>query len=162
MGVRRSQDREDELRAIYAAADTLLEGWGCDRSTDCCHFARTGREPQLWPNEWALLERALRARPAPKRRGLPMIDEGRCPLLGDDGKCVAYAARPFGCRTFFCDRATGPTRRPPRSELAELGRKIAALAEKGSREARPRALTSWLSLLPSRERNERRSYAKDL
>jgi uncharacterized protein len=153
---------DDEIHAIYREADALLEGWGCERSTDCCHFERTGREPQLWPNEWSLLERSLRERPAPRPRGLPVIEEGRCPLLGAEGKCVAYAARPFGCRTFFCDRASGPARRPPRSELAALGRRIATLAERSDPAARPRALRSWLNRKPFRERGARRYYAKDL
>ena len=24
--------------------------------------------------------------------------------MSDDGKCLVYASRPFGCRTFFCER----------------------------------------------------------
>ena len=56
----------DALRALYAEVESALAGWSCDASTDCCHFGRTGREPYLWPNEWALLERALRGRPLPR------------------------------------------------------------------------------------------------
>jgi uncharacterized protein len=134
----------DALRRVYADVDRLLEGWSCERSTDCCHFGRTGREPQLWPNEWALLRAALRARPAPRSRRLPLAEERRCPLLGDDDRCVAYAARPFGCRTYFCDRASGPTRRPPRAEIAALGRRIAVLAERTVDDG-PRALGAWLA-----------------
>jgi hypothetical protein len=133
------------LAAVYQEVDALLAGWTCERSTDCCHFGRTGREPQLWPNEWAHLERALRARPAPRSRRLPIAAEERCPLLGDDDRCVAYAARPFGCRTFFCERALGPARRPPRAALAELGRQVATLAEVAEPGARPRPLRSWLA-----------------
>ena len=139
-----SHDRE-ALAAIYREVDALLEGWSCEQSTDCCHFGRTGREPQLWPNEWQLLERAVRARPPRRQRGLPVVDdEGRCPLLDETGRCVAYAARPFGCRTFFCDRATGPSRRPPRAELAALGRRVAALSEAAEPLEKPRAVTSWM------------------
>jgi Fe-S-cluster containining protein len=32
-------------------------------------------------------------------------DERRCAFLTDGGRCAIYAARPLGCRTFFCDRA---------------------------------------------------------
>jgi len=137
----------DPLSQIYAETDRLLAGWSCERSTDCCHFGRTGREPQLWANEWALLRKALRAHPAPRTRRLPLAEERRCPLLGDDDRCVAYAARPFGCRTFFCERATGPERRPPRAELNALGRRIAALAEPSGVDG-PRALTAWLAAHP--------------
>lgn len=126
----------DALRSLYAEADAALAGWTCEASTDCCHFGRTGREPYLWPNEWALLDRAIAARggvkaiaAATRRGSLPVVDdEGRCPLLGADARCTVYADRPFGCRTFFCDRAEGPTRRPPRAELADVGRRVAALA----------------------------------
>jgi hypothetical protein len=159
----------DALRAVYADVDRAMSGWSCDRSTDCCHFDRTGREPQLWPNEWALLSAALRARPAPvprpeaardvpgraagsRGRGarrLPVLVERRCPLLGDDDRCVAYAARPFGCRTYYCERAVGPSRRPPRVELAALGRRIASLAEADG-QGGPRALTAWLAAATKR------------
>jgi Fe-S-cluster containining protein len=130
----------DALRALYADADRALEGWTCELSTDCCHFERTGREPYLWPNEWALLERAMAARGMAPRRAVPARGEARarnlavvdrrCPLLGRDGRCTVYAERPFGCRTFFCERGTGPTPRPPRTELTALGRAIAALAQR--------------------------------
>jgi Fe-S-cluster containining protein len=141
----------EALAALYAEADRELKGWTCEVSTDCCHFGRTGREPQLWPNERAMIERALAERggrlPAPPR-GLPIVgqDEGRCPLLDARGRCSVYAARPFGCRTFFCDRASGPERRPPRAPLAAIGRKLAELAEREDpRAGGPRPLTSGLA-----------------
>jgi Fe-S-cluster containining protein len=135
----------DALRELYAEADGALEGWSCEASTDCCHFGRTGREPYLWPNEWALLEHALRGR-QPPRASLPLVDdERRCPLLGRDGRCSAYAARPFGCRTFFCERAQGPTRRTPRGALADLGKRIAGHALEADPSCDgPRALTRLL------------------
>src|SRR5262249_365210 len=132
------------LAAVYREVDALLDGWSCELSTDCCHFGRTGREPQLWPNEWAMLERALRARPVARTRRLPVVDEGRCPLLDDRGRCAAYSERPFGCRTYFCARAVGPARRPPRVELGALARRVVALAEAADPLARPRSLTRWL------------------
>src|SRR3990172_9533815 len=80
------------LEAIYAEVDRALAGWGCDRSADCCRFARTGREPHVWENEWALVERAVRARgvrcgPLPVRAA----DGDACPLLAPDGRCAVYA-----------------------------------------------------------------------
>jgi uncharacterized protein len=138
-----------ELRALYAKMDGALEGWGCDASTDCCRFGVTGREPYPTAVELAELERAVRARGGlPKRRSLPLHDgrggsqrdanarardERRCALLGDNGRCLVYAARPFGCRTFFCERARGPVGERadaalPRETIAEVARDIAALS----------------------------------
>ena len=127
-----------ELRSLYARIDRELEGWGCDASTDCCRFGVTGREPYPTAVEVAELERAVRARGGlPKRRSLPVAsrgrDERRCTLLGDDGRCLVYGSRPFGCRTFFCERAHGPVGERadsglPRDVITEIGRDIAALS----------------------------------
>lgn len=137
------------LRAIYREADALLDGWSCDLSGDCCHFERTGREPYLWPNEWALLEKAVASR-GMRKGALPVLGERRCPLLGPDLRCTVYEDRPFGCRTFFCDRGFGPEKRPPRKELAELGREIATLAQRADASCDgPRPLSR---LLASRRR----------
>lgn len=115
------------LRALYAQADALFAGWSCETSTDCCRFGVTGREPYPTAIELAELQNAVRARGGlPKRRTLPLADERRCDLLGDDGRCLVYASRPFGCRTFFCDRAEGPA--VPRAEIQRLSREIADLS----------------------------------
>jgi uncharacterized protein len=136
---------DQEVLALYAEADRLLAGWTCESTTDCCRFAVTGREPQLWPNEWRVLERAIAARGVPIRKLRVVEDsEATCPLL-DRGRCTVYAVRPFGCRTFFCDRAVGPERRLPRAELAEIGRRIAAAARADDpRCDGPRRITAWL------------------
>ncbi|MBX3187457.1 MAG: YkgJ family cysteine cluster protein [Labilithrix sp.] len=121
------------LREIFAQVDALMEGWSCDASTDCCRFGVTGREPYPTAVELAMLEHAVKARGGlPKRRSLPVSDERRCPLLSDAGACLVYRARPFGCRTFFCERARGPAGEParalPRGEIARLGRDVADLS----------------------------------
>jgi Fe-S-cluster containining protein len=123
----------EKLRAVYAEVDALLAGWSCASSTECCRFGVTGREPYPTSVEIAELERAVRARGGlPKRRTLPVADERRCTLLSDEGRCLVYASRPFGCRTFFCERGSGPAGEPPRSgpktEIARLGRSVADLA----------------------------------
>jgi Fe-S-cluster containining protein len=133
-----AEQSQAALRAVYADVDRLLEGWSCDSSTDCCRFGVTGREPYPTAIEQAELERAVRARGGlPKRRSLPTVnargkDERRCTLLSDEGKCLVYASRPFGCRTFFCERATGPAREHvrgmPKEEIARLARKVADLS----------------------------------
>jgi Fe-S-cluster containining protein len=35
-----------------------------------------------------------------------------CPLLGTDGLCTVYAARPYNCRRFACLRGPGETLEP--------------------------------------------------
>ena len=135
-----AQKNHGALRAIYAEVDALLAGWSCDSSTECCRFGVTGREPYPTAIEQAELEHAVRARGGlPKRRVLPTVgprgeDERRCSLLSDDGKCLVYAARPFGCRTFFCERGRGPAGEParavPKGEIARLSRAVAELSER--------------------------------
>jgi uncharacterized protein len=139
------------LRALYAEVDALFGGITCDASTDCCRFGVTGREPYPTAVELALLERAVAARGGlPKAPRLPVLSERRCPLLAADGKCVAYASRPFGCRTFFCERATPSAQAVPRREVQRLARDVAALSERFAPrdpQARPlsRAVAAWRS-----------------
>lgn len=145
-----------ELLALYARADALFDGWACACSgpsraepaiPTCCHFAVTGREPYPTAIELEEVRHAIAAAPPPglsrarrpirgpaqPRRQLPLAEgdagRGACPLLRDDGRCRIYAARPFGCRTFFCDGAEGPGRsKLPRDEALAIGRHIADLS----------------------------------
>ena len=104
-----------ELRALYAEVDARFAGWSCDASTTCCRFGITGREPYVTAVELLALRKAIArtgrkpagaAVKAPRRLPLAGADaERRCPLLGETGRCTVYEARPFGCRTYFCDRA---------------------------------------------------------
>jgi Fe-S-cluster containining protein len=50
-------------------------------------------------------------------------------MLDARGRCRIYAARPLGCRTFFCERAQGPGKLP-RSEIQRAVRDLAALASR--------------------------------
>jgi hypothetical protein len=124
-----------ELRAIYTEIDAVLAGFTCDASSDCCHFARTGREPYPSAVEIAELERAVKARGGPpKKRALPKVDERRCVLLDESGRCSVYASRPFGCRTYFCDRGRGPVgEAPPAPRGGEIGRLARAIADLSAR-----------------------------
>jgi hypothetical protein len=118
------------LREIYAETDAFMAQWSCDASTDCCRFGVTGREPYVTAIELALLRKGIAGKGGlPKQRQLPMAGERRCPVLTDQGRCAAYAERPLGCRTFFCERAVGP-RRPPRDEARTMVQRIAALSER--------------------------------
>jgi hypothetical protein len=134
-----------ELRLLYARIDEALVGWTCEASTDCCRFGVTGREPYPTAVELAELERAVRARGGlPKRRSLPLASERRCALLGDDGRCLVYAWRPFGCRTFFCERALGPTKDLPKGAVKEIAGEIAALSARfAPADPGPRPLSRW-------------------
>ena len=140
-----------ELFALYARVDALLAPFSCDGSTECCQFGVTGREPYVTPVELAEVEHAIAARgtplPKPARgvRALPVVDAtGRCPLLAANGKCTIYASRPFGCRTFFCDRVEGPGKLP-RAEVQAVSRAIADLAASFSpRDPHSRPLTRAL------------------
>lgn len=123
-----------ELQALYKRVDAALDGWGCASSTDCCRFGVTGREPYPTAVEVLLIDHAVRERGGslPKRRALPLANERRCALLSDEGRCLIYAARPFGCRTFYCERAQGPVgeRDLPRNVISEIAREIAALSQR--------------------------------
>ncbi len=147
-------EQRAELAALYAETDALMEPMSCDASTDCCRFGVTGREPYPTAIESAELLRAFagtgkRMQTTPNataggRRGkkaLPIAgDERRCPMLSPEGRCIVYASRPFGCRTFFCSRAQG--QEPTRASINELGRRIANLsAHYEPRDPGPRPLT---------------------
>ncbi len=99
-----------ETRAIYRQADAAYRPHSCPATAECCQLAVTKRQPWLWPSEWQV----LRARLAADGRGIPPArEDGACPLLDASGKrCTVYEDRPFGCRTFFCARRTGPAREP--------------------------------------------------
>lgn len=122
-----------ELEAIYAEIDAAYAGARCEASTECCRFGITGREPIVTSIEQALVDRAIRARggaPSPKKRALPLVtsrDERTCAMLDRDGQCAIYAARPLGCRTYFCDRADVP-HRPDRATQRAFLRRIQSLA----------------------------------
>lgn len=144
-----------ELRGVYRALDARLVGHSCERSTECCRFGVTGREPYVTAIELEALDDALRARGRSlaalaqassteprgassggragrgRARSLPMVDvdERRCPLLDERGACLAYEGRPLGCRTFYCSRATAD-RRLTHAELGALVREVEALSDR--------------------------------
>ena len=149
-----------ELLALYAEAEALLAGVVCDASTACCRFGVTGREPYPTAIERAELSRGMHAagvRPGKNggSRRLPQVktaaarDERPCPLLDESGRCRVYQARPFGCRTFFCERsrdASGDSAVLPRRELQELGRRLADLSARfDPRDPGPAPLTRVLA-----------------
>ena len=123
-----------ELAELYRETDRSNAGSSCPASTECCRFGITGREPYVTSIEVAAIERAIARRGGPlsaKRRALPIAlgaaRERVCPLLEISGRCSVYESRPFGCRTFFCERATISEPRRP-SQERELGNRLRAIA----------------------------------
>ena len=137
--LRRSDELEKKLRDLYARTDALFAAWTCPGSARCCQFGLTGRQPELWSVEGALLERSLRQRPAPKKAGAP----GDCPAFDPaTRRCRAYEDRPFGCRTHFCDQAQ-PCGKNPRSDIRALARELAALGESAGNNVRLLPIRAW-------------------
>jgi Fe-S-cluster containining protein len=131
------------LAALYRQADAAYARFSCPASSECCQLTQRGRQPWLWPVEWAALQDALarQGRRVPEARA-----DGGCPLLDAAGRrCTVYADRPFGCRTYFCERASGG--RHPLEATVALSRKLEALAVEAAPDdsaAGPRPILDWL------------------
>ncbi|MFT3841710.1 MAG: YkgJ family cysteine cluster protein [Myxococcaceae bacterium] len=124
-----------ETKALLAKADALYKPFSCPASAECCQLKNTGRQPWLWPSEWALLMAFLKR----ERRVLPpKRADGACPFLIDN-RCSVYEARPFGCRTYFCHRASGPQRQP----LEQTGALLDRFASLHAGEGEPKPLLDW-------------------
>ena len=122
-----------EVRAVYRELEQRPVERACTMRTECCQFKLTGRTPMLTRGEALLAAKGLRAS---GRKALPQREDGACPMLRADGKCMIYADRPFGCRTHFCAAAGGPY---ARSEVLDLIRRLEAVDTKLGGEG-PRAL----------------------
>ncbi len=114
----RPTDAIEEVRAVYRDLAQRPVERSCTLLTECCQFKLTGRTPMLTRGEALLAAKALRAS---GRKALPVRNDGACPMLRADGKCMIYADRPFGCRTHFCAAAGGPY---ARSEVLDLIRRL--------------------------------------
>ncbi len=108
----------DEVRAVYREVENRPIERACTRLTESCHFKLTGRTPQLTRGEAVLAAKALRAS---GRKAMPEREDGACPLLRENGACMIYQDRPFGCRTHFCAAAGGPY---ARNEVLDLIRRL--------------------------------------
>ena len=105
-----------EIHAIYRELDQEIAQLAprCEVSGRCCRFAEYGHTLFVSEAEFALL---LSEAPPPTRR----VDDGEtCPWQDLKGRCTARAARPLGCRVYFCD----PTYEAHAPEITErfLGR----------------------------------------
>jgi hypothetical protein len=95
-----TDDVRTEVLAVYAAADAAVDAAGprCDASGRCCRFAEYGHTLFISAFEAEIL-----------LAGAPLYKEGpfprdTCPYQVG-GLCTARAARPLGCRIYFCDPA---------------------------------------------------------
>ena len=81
----------------------------CEISGRCCRFEEYEHTLFVSAPEVAIL---LADAPPPAR---PLDDGATCPWQDHRGRCTARAARPLGCRVYFCD----PNYAPHGPELAE-------------------------------------------
>ncbi|MFN0063460.1 MAG: YkgJ family cysteine cluster protein [Myxococcaceae bacterium] len=128
-------------QAVLREADALYAPYSCPATAECCQLTARGKEPWLYAPEWELLMDALEAheRPLPPER-----PDGACPFLDAAGhRCTVYAARPLGCRTFFCHRRTGPQKEPPAANMDALIRRLEATAAVGEETPSPKPLSEW-------------------
>lgn len=113
-----------EVRTVYDILASRPLARQCQSRAECCHFRLTGKTPHLTRGESLTLARGLRAS---GRTKVPDRPDGACPLLGPDLRCLAYAARPFGCRTHFCAAAGGPA---ARRDVLDLIRRLETVDER--------------------------------
>lgn len=110
------------VRAVYAELDRRPVDRDCIRRTECCRFRLTGKTPQVTRGEAMVLAKGWRAKGHTEVAARP---DGVCPVLDPaTGNCLAYADRPFSCRTHFCEAAGGPYRR---KEVIDLIHKLEAI-----------------------------------
>ena len=135
---RRAEHRAaTELAALYRMADAAYAPFSRPATAECCQLAARGREPWLWEVEWNALRSSVPSLPPPRA-------DGACPFLDSAGRrCTAYAARPLGCRTYFCHRVRGPSQEPV-AEMDRLQRRLESVARSlNPEEEGPRPLTEW-------------------
>lgn len=137
---RQLADARDETLRVLEAASALYAPFSCAATAECCQLATTQRDPWLWPTEWQRvldrLEDDGRTLPDPR-------SDGGCPFLDAAGKrCTVYADRPFGCRTYFCQRRKGPGREPAEKVNALLSQ-LTAINVGLWADARPRTIRDW-------------------
>lgn len=115
-----------DLLAFYGRVEAAQPNFACPRRSRCCQLRTTGREPYLWELEWAAVARAV----AERGGRLPKVrEDGGCRFLAEDGHgCTLYAARPFGCRTYGCELASG-SGRAEHEKLRVLTKELTGLAE---------------------------------
>jgi hypothetical protein len=125
-----------EVQAVYSDLAARPIHRQCTLRAECCQFQLTGLVPFVTKGEALLAANALRAT---GRKRLPTGPTGTCPFLDSKtSRCLIYNARPFACRTHFCEAAGGPYLR---REVLDLIRRLERVDEKLGGDG-PRALRS--------------------
>lgn len=106
------------VKSIYADLAKRPIERSCVNLTECCQFKLTGATPYLTLGEAIVAAKGLRAA---GKKHLPVRGDGACPMLRQDGRCMMYDSRPFGCRTHFCESAGGAY---PRRDVIDLIRRL--------------------------------------
>jgi Fe-S-cluster containining protein len=143
----RKTQRSGVIREVLAIYDGLPSGtWArdCRSRTTCCRFRLTGKTPHLTKGEALALAAGLRAS---GRTTIPPSPDGSCPLLEKQGRCLAYAHRPLGCRTHFCEAAGGMIPRadvlPEIRRLEEIDRSIGGVGPRALPGALDEVMREW-------------------
>jgi hypothetical protein len=99
------------LRFLYNELEGELARLGpvCELSGRCCRFKEHGHTLFVSALEFQFF---LASAPAAQR---PLDGGETCPWQDQRGHCTARAARPLGCRVYFCD----PIYLPSANELSE-------------------------------------------
>lgn len=113
------KEAEAEVRAVYRELADRAISRSCTLRTECCQFLLTGKVPHLTRGEVLVARRGLRAA---GRTFVASRADGACPMLDPaTARCRIYEARPFGCRTHFCQAAGGPY---ARRDVVDLIRRL--------------------------------------
>jgi Fe-S-cluster containining protein len=113
--------RLNEVREVYSELAARPVERNCTGIAQCCSFRVNGRTPFLTKGEALVAAKAWRAA---GRKEVVLPPDGSCPFLGRNGRCQIYEARPFGCRTHFCEAAGGPY---ARGEVRDLIQRLEAI-----------------------------------
>jgi hypothetical protein len=110
----------EQVRSIYRDLEERPLERNCERRTACCHFKITGETPMVTDAEAILAAKAWRG--AGRKELPPPREDGACPFLDPRStRCLVYDARPFACRTHFCEAAGGVY---PRAYVIDLIRRL--------------------------------------
>lgn len=109
------------VKKIYADLAARPIARNCTGISECCRFKLTGRTPFITKGEALVAWQGIKAS---GRKTLPESVDGACPLLKENGRCMIYEHRPFGCRTHFCKAAGGSYKR---EEVRDLIQQLEAI-----------------------------------
>lgn len=131
-----------ELEGVYTmvAGEVASRGPACWASGRCCNFERAGH--RLYTTGLEAAYTVARAAPgATDGRSLPVLGAAGGCRYQEANLCGVHAARPLGCRVYFCDRSAQEWQR----ELSE--RAIGLVRAVHDRHAVEYRYAEWRGLL---------------